>query len=166
MATWKSKEDACVFLLKPRVKSTSFAASQITKVLNFNPTWGKLNLIDPKAEKESMNFLSNIITEKRLIACRDIAKGGLITSLLKMTSLEKEIHFISPLQELEEFLFSERAGSYLLMASEANASYLCENINNLKNNELIKIANVCSHEAKIIIPGKKTINLRELNTID
>jgi phosphoribosylformylglycinamidine synthase II len=109
------------------------AGLELALVGGFNPTlagteYQKLRLgriegqpptVDLALEKDALNAVLSLIAEEKVAAVQDVSIGGLLTTLLEM-GFEHEIGFnlnltdLNPSLRLDERLFGETAGTYIL----------------------------------------------------
>jgi phosphoribosylformylglycinamidine synthase len=105
-----------LFLLSSKMYRPGFAASSAAKGAGYPVESGQLGSIDWALERQSMAFIAEILKTKNIHAIRDIGRGGLATTVAKMT-LANGLGFAlfnDSQIDGETFYFGETAMGYVI----------------------------------------------------
>ena len=137
-----------IYLLHPKKLRAEFGGSLAAKLLEQPLLEGQAPIIDWQAERESMDFLRQVIASGHLESCRDIGDGGFLTTAVKMVvnaELGLQLNLDStPLATQAETLqyFGEIAGSYILVPKSEVVEQVEKMSLKLQFNSLTKVGQV------------------------
>lgn len=117
------REKAHIYWLKPKASLGTFGGSLVAKLLN-SPVSEGVPELNFEAEKEAAHLIQNLVQEKKLIAARDVASGGVALTLQKMLLPHAlggrfEIPGVLNPRDFNAFAFAEHSASYLLASRDA-----------------------------------------------
>ncbi|MBM4250989.1 MAG: phosphoribosylformylglycinamidine synthase subunit PurL [Deltaproteobacteria bacterium] len=142
------KQPTQLFLLYPKSVKPEFGGSLAAKLLDQNGRQGVAPAIDWLAEKESMNFLREVINNDLVAACRDVGDGGIVTTAVKMIAktdlgltLRLQAKELAGFSEIERYL-GELGGSYLLAIKPGAESKALQLAASLRYNAVVQAGQV------------------------